>query len=816
MAPFIGNPLALGRNLASGDQLLWMTSAERARHLYVVGATRTGKSKQLEDCVRQDILAWPRSGCGLMLLDRHGSLYDNVVSWAAANDLSSWPIVPIDLRRDDWIVSYNPLRRRGRGEEPAVIVGNFVRAILHAWGQSNLSDTPRLVKWLEATLLVLHEHAFTLAEALQLITSPEIRSAMTSHIEDLVLRSIWESAPAKESDFQEVVESTVNRVRRFLSRRVMRATLGQNDVSLDLGAALEEGQIILVCIATEGAKIDEEDANTFGSLLLSDLWMAAKARGKRDEGFVKPFYVYLDEFQEYVTPAMAETLDQASGFGLHMTLAHQFPSQLLKSDQGRQLYNSVMANCRSKVVFQLEHNEDVQELATMLYRQEVTPYKLKNEIYTTKVMDHRIQYMQSFSHGTNTASGGGANTSRTEGHNQSTAVNWSHTDTASDSFTETDGTSEGETETFSESENMSTGHNTARSDSRGTALAIGQSQGLSFGHSESTSEGTSRGDVESLSEGTSTSTGESTGTSTNRAQTHSFGHPSEPLQGELEYYLDGKLVNEDEFKRKAYGLSLTEGETKSEGTSRSLSLSKSSSRSLARTTSRGTSRQLSLGANANRSANLSTSSGQDRSEGFNVMESRGTSRAYGTSTSRSHSDSTTHGTSAADSRGGSESRGTSTADTNGTSRSWSSGQNQSVTRSPMLMPMMGRELSNVTFETIDEQFFCFTRFLSGQRDRHCVIKLVSKPPVAVVTITVKPALTTEEWAREWAMLAVQGLSFALPMDKALQHIADRQRNLSTQILGLPPIGEPLSNKRTVRAIFQKPPESLPDEPGPQA
>ncbi len=240
MAPYFGNPLTLG-SIGGGKDLLHMTAAERARHLYIVGATRTGKSKLLEDGIRQDMLASPRSGCGLMLLDRHGSLFDNIMKWAAASDLRGWPIVPIDLRRSDYVVSYNPLRRRGPGEDQSVIVGNFVRSILHAWGQSNLNETPRLMKWLEATLNLLHTNDFTLAEALQVIVSRDLRDSLTANLKDSVARSVWETAPAKESEFQEMVESTVNRVRRFLSRRVMRATVGQNDVSLDLSQALESG-----------------------------------------------------------------------------------------------------------------------------------------------------------------------------------------------------------------------------------------------------------------------------------------------------------------------------------------------------------------------------------------------------------------------------------------------------------------------------------------------------------------------------------------------------------------------------------------------
>jgi hypothetical protein len=91
-------------------------------------------------------------------------------------------------------------------------------------------------------------------------------------------------------------------------------------------------------------------------------------------------------------------------------------------------------------------------------------------------------------------------------------------------------------------------------------------------------------------------------------------------------------------------------------------------------------------------------------------------------------------------------------------------------------------MSSVTFESIDEQLFRYAQYLAGQPDRHCVIKLVSKLPVAVMTLTVKPPLTTDDWAGEWATLTVGGLSFARPMDEALARIADRQLKMTAALL----------------------------------
>ena len=180
-----GNALVLG--LDSQGNLIDFPASARARHLYAVGATRTGKSKFLESLIRQDILDWAYTECGVVLLDWHGTLCENILAWAAAENLSEWPIIPFELRRQDWCISYNLLRKRGIGD-PAVIVNNFVRAMLHGWGQTNTNDTPRLGKWLRTILYTLYAGNFTLAEAKDLIANPATRRQMTAKIEDLIFQ----------------------------------------------------------------------------------------------------------------------------------------------------------------------------------------------------------------------------------------------------------------------------------------------------------------------------------------------------------------------------------------------------------------------------------------------------------------------------------------------------------------------------------------------------------------------------------------------------------------------------------------------------
>jgi Helicase HerA, central domain len=393
MPRFPGNKLKLG--MADGKGVpLHITPEERSTHLYICGSTGTGKSKMLESLIRQDIAKWPQNECGMLVLDPHGSLYDSLVNWIAWEEpfLKNVPIVPIDLRQTDWTVGYNVMRPRAKAD-PAVIISNFVQAMSYVWGVDGTDRTPLFARIGSNVLWTLYENKMTLLESEHLInrTSKRVRAEMTEGLSKRSVAQDWAYANSlSPKDFDAQVSSTVNRFYSFLNNEKLRLMFGQSGASLDLGRALEQGSIIIVNLSTEGAQVSEEDAALFATLLLSDLWTAAKERGKgTDQRQVKPFYVYIDEFQNFITPTIAKNLDQARGFGLHLTLANQFPRQILHAGaNGPQVYDSVMANARSKVVFETRGEENLRPLALDLFMGTMNPDEIKHELYSTKVMDY--------------------------------------------------------------------------------------------------------------------------------------------------------------------------------------------------------------------------------------------------------------------------------------------------------------------------------------------------------------------------------------------------------------------------------------------
>lgn len=450
-----GNDLILGR-MPGRDRSLGLSREERDKHLYICGGTGTGKSKFLENLIRQDIRNWSKSKCGMLVLDPHGSLYDNLINWLAWTELER-PIIPIDLRQDDWVVGYNVVRPREL-PDPAVLVDNLTDAMAYVWGQGGTDATPLFARWIGHVIRTLYEKNLSLIQSEYLIDQIEkpVRQQMTAGLEHKPALRAWQFAEKLSAkDYEAQLGSTANRLQRFIHNKTLRSIFGLPNLSIDLRKALDEGAIILVSLATERARVSKENAELFATLLLSDLWTAAQERGKRDG--VKPFYVYLDEFQRFVTPTIADNLDEARGFGLHLTMAHQFPNQLLdRGENGRRVYNSIMENASSKVVFRLQHDENLRAMAQWLFMGVMNPDEVKHELYGTKVMGYREEYRTAY--GTSSSSGrgagmqhghasgaglGGTSIFDDAGTPGSTSESWSSF--ASDSMSESESWSESET-----------------------------------------------------------------------------------------------------------------------------------------------------------------------------------------------------------------------------------------------------------------------------------------------------------------------------------------------------------------------------------
>ncbi len=352
---------------------LYIASKERSTHMHILGSTGEGKSKFMEEMIREDIL----KDRGLCLIDPHGRLYDDVVKFCSQRNLTE-KVLLFDPSEDEYVIGFNPVKREAR--DIGFQISGIVQAVLKAWNQEDTDETPRLGRWLGHTAYALAEKNLTLVEVEHFINLADgtLREIITSDIENEFVRQEWQMFnKLKQREQLQLVESLQNRMVKFLQIRRMRQILGQRDHTLDFKKIMDEGYILLVNLSL-GKTILEEHARMLGTLLVNEFYSTAT---QREEG-AKPFYFYIDEFGQFVTRDIAKALDQCRKFGLHLILAHQHLGQLKKEDPW--VYNSVMTNTKTKVVFGGLTPEDARIMVETMFMGEFNPDEIKLILKQTK------------------------------------------------------------------------------------------------------------------------------------------------------------------------------------------------------------------------------------------------------------------------------------------------------------------------------------------------------------------------------------------------------------------------------------------------
>ncbi len=343
-----------------------LSDEERSRHIHVVGASGTGKSKLLETMIRQDILLGRR---GLCVVDPHGTLVDAVVQWCAALRVEDRGrrVHLLDLTDSAWATGFNPLKVRSN-EALTARVDAMVSTCAEVWGGEDINQTPLLTTSLQLVFYALAANDLTLVESTELTSSLDRRTLarrLTHGLPDAIYRSYWDEMSAlPRRDFEERFSSTRRRLLRFLGAPQLRRTLGQQKAVIDFRAVMDGGDIVLVNLARRGA-VSDENARLLGALVLSELRLAAVTRDAATAR-ARPFTLYVDECYDYLTGDVERMLDETRKFGLHVVLAHQRLGQLAARSQA--IESGVMSGGQTKIVFGGRSDEEAGVMAREVFR----------------------------------------------------------------------------------------------------------------------------------------------------------------------------------------------------------------------------------------------------------------------------------------------------------------------------------------------------------------------------------------------------------------------------------------------------------------
>lgn len=391
-----------------------LTPDQRETHTHVIGSSGSGKSKFLEWMLRGNI----RNREGFCLLDPHGTLYDDVLNYCA-HRVAKRDIILLNLSEPDPVVGFNPFQRAPKGDV-SVQVDQRITATMHAWGSQNVDETPTLARVLRVVYTVMIEQGWTLPHARHLVDfeGKRVREGLVEKlINPLIQQELREMQGLSRKEWRDEVLSTKNRLFRFLDSKTLCRFMGVAERSLNLQEIMDQGKILLVNLRRSD-RLSAENARVFGSLLINEFFEAAFRRKKDARGRdPKPYYLYLDEFQNFVSLDLADMLDEVRKLGLFMVLSHQRFGQL-----NEDVLEAALSHCRIKAVFGGLTVPNARLMAEEMFIGKLDPKRVKAAIYQTKFWPKYSRdkvYTKSTSHssslGTGHNEGSGVITGTTSG-----------------------------------------------------------------------------------------------------------------------------------------------------------------------------------------------------------------------------------------------------------------------------------------------------------------------------------------------------------------------------------------------------------------
>ena len=693
-----------------------LSKEDQKRHMHIIGASGSGKSKFMELLLRRDL---HNRNVGACLIDPHGLLVNDLLKYASETQphLARRIIYFNPARQTDQVLGFSPI--------PTVDVTPHSAAIelrskcMRAWNQTDESLQPRIRRWLYNIFYPIVYLNLTLVEASPLVNGNDLEMIrrIIEKIDHPTVREDWEKfLIAGHKDRQMIMEGAENRIQRFLLSEEMRIIFSQKSRSLDFSKIVEEKKILLVDLSGSG-KVHEEDMKLIGVLLLDEMFRVGMLRNE-DDPRIPFFNLYIDEFGQYVTDSVGKMLDQIRKKKVFLRLAHQHLSQLENQHIGEKLVESIHTNCRNKVVFGGLATHDAKAMTELLHMGFVDLHEVHSELKTTKIRtEESTRTVTSKSQGQSEGESESHGTSHnyTEGETESQTLGTSTSSSKSHSESDAEGESQSTTNSrsFTKGGSVSTGHGNSqggsRTESNGESITRSFSNTTSNSHGYTESQGESISDSESSSESHNSSSNDSSGSTLvprlNPDGTvaymenisHSFGNSASSNSGSSQSHTKSQNLNR--------GTSESHGTASQEGVAY------------------GSSGTQTEGENWSNTTNQTRSQNQSQQQGQSV----------GRGTNRSHS--VSHGIT--------EGEGESESNTRGVSRTQGQGENQSSSQSkgtsesysestvPYDEKIPYQEVTSRRYYTHQEQMARTQGKLMNLSNANCMIKLTNNAPQAV-------------------------------------------------------------------------------------
>lgn len=348
--------ITLGNNEHQGQVTQIPYSAEdRLRHFYVIGQTGTGKTTILKNLIYQDI----QNGEGVCFIDPHGSDIQDILSYIPEHRKDD--VIYFDPADTDRPMAFNMLEYDERYPEQKTFVVNEMMGIFNKLFDMKSSGGPMFEQYFRnATMLVIDDPATgnTLLDISRVLADKDYRDLKISRCKNPLVVQFWREIAEKaggEGSLQNIIPYITSKFDVFLSNDIMRPIVSQQKSSFNFRDVMDNKKILLVNLSK--GRLGDINASLLGLIIVGKFLMAALSRADSFGKDFPPFYLYIDEFQNFTTDSISQILSEARKYKLSLNLAHQFIAQL-----DEDIRQAVFGNVGSMAVYRVGQ-EDAEFLA---------------------------------------------------------------------------------------------------------------------------------------------------------------------------------------------------------------------------------------------------------------------------------------------------------------------------------------------------------------------------------------------------------------------------------------------------------------------
>ncbi len=321
-----------------------MLRYDRSRHVYIIGQTGAGKSGTLELFALSDIF----HNQGYAIIDPHGDFAINNMKFIPGSRIKD--VVYFNPADTGFPLGFNPLEVTNPNQKSNIsseVIGVLKRMFAESWG-------PRLEYILRYTILALLDRPeTTMLDITRMLTDKKFRKETLTYCTDTVVLQFWnvEFNSWTEKFQAEAIAPILNKVGAFTANPVIRNIIGQPKSTFNIRKMMDDGKILIVNLSK--GLIGEDNASILGSFLVTKIQLAAMSRSDiPDIKDRRPFFLYVDEFQNFATDSFATILSEARKYGLNLTVANQYTSQM--SDTVR---DAVFGNVGTMISFRVSADD---------------------------------------------------------------------------------------------------------------------------------------------------------------------------------------------------------------------------------------------------------------------------------------------------------------------------------------------------------------------------------------------------------------------------------------------------------------------------